>query len=316
MGVEHIAVVLHHSTLSGTAKLVLVGIANHAGDGGAWPSIATLARYAGCSERTVQRCIGEAVAAGELSVTVQGGGSAGVRADRRPNRYDVLVSCGPECGGGPWHRPVEAPVGGGAAVVELVGAGGQRGDAGVIPSSERGDAGVIPSSERGDTGDANGVTLVSPETSFETSFTSPSCNAEASHGETGAAVEVEQLGFAEFWAAWPGRRAHKRRAEFEWRRALTRAGGAEVILAGVQRLAADPHLPADRRMVPLPAAWLAGDCWLDDGHLPAAGSRPAGPRVVVPPPFDPSSHGAPGGGVGVPEHLRAALMLTSGGEVE
>ena len=45
--------------LSSACKLVLVGPANHAGpDGvGAFPSVATLVRYAGPSERTVRTCL-------------------------------------------------------------------------------------------------------------------------------------------------------------------------------------------------------------------------------------------------------------------
>ena len=45
--------------LSSACKLVLVGPANHAGpDGvGAFPSVATLVRYTGPSERTVRTCL-------------------------------------------------------------------------------------------------------------------------------------------------------------------------------------------------------------------------------------------------------------------
>lgn len=43
--------------VSGTAKVILLGLANHAGAdfGDARPSVSTLARYAHCSRRTVQR---------------------------------------------------------------------------------------------------------------------------------------------------------------------------------------------------------------------------------------------------------------------
>jgi hypothetical protein len=45
--------------LSSACKFVLVGLANHAGpDGtGAFPSVATLVRYTGLSERTVRTCL-------------------------------------------------------------------------------------------------------------------------------------------------------------------------------------------------------------------------------------------------------------------
>ena len=44
---------------SSASKFVLVGLANHAGsDGtGAFPSVATLVRYTGLSERTVRTCL-------------------------------------------------------------------------------------------------------------------------------------------------------------------------------------------------------------------------------------------------------------------
>jgi hypothetical protein len=54
---EAVAIALHHSTMKGTDKLVLLGIANHDGDGGSWPSIQTLAYYANVDVRNVQRSI-------------------------------------------------------------------------------------------------------------------------------------------------------------------------------------------------------------------------------------------------------------------
>ena len=44
---------------SSACKFVLVGLANHAGPDGtaAFPSVATLARYTGLSERTVRTCL-------------------------------------------------------------------------------------------------------------------------------------------------------------------------------------------------------------------------------------------------------------------
>lgn len=97
MSVEKIAAVLHHSRSAGTDRLVLIGIANHEGDGGAYPAVGTLAKYANCSERTVQRSIKALVEMGELRVKVQGGGDEDWRKDRRPNRYRVLVTCPDTC---------------------------------------------------------------------------------------------------------------------------------------------------------------------------------------------------------------------------
>lgn len=94
MSVEALAVVLHHSKAIGTAKLVLLGIANHQGDGGSWPSIATLARYANVIPRNVQKALGQLVAMGEVEVHQRPG---------RSTSYRVLVACPKGCSGGPNH---------------------------------------------------------------------------------------------------------------------------------------------------------------------------------------------------------------------
>lgn len=119
------AVVLHHSRAKGTAKLVLLGIANHMGDGGAWPSVETLGAYANVDRRNIQRALDKLVQLGELSTNPQAGGSADLPDYRRPNQYHVLIHCPPWCDRTPWHRdlrgrgalfpqPVDNPVNGAA----------------------------------------------------------------------------------------------------------------------------------------------------------------------------------------------------------
>lgn len=120
MSVEALSLALNFPGVNAAERLVLIGIANHDGDGGSWPSMATLARYACVTERSVQRTIARLVERGLVSVSYNEGGTIKTRADRRPNSY----------------------------VLHL----------------ERGDTGV--GSSRGDTGVAHGVTLVSPEPSF------------------------------------------------------------------------------------------------------------------------------------------------------
>ena len=75
--------------LTPTEKLVLIGIANHAGDGGSWPATATLAIYASASERTVQRAVTVLANRGLITVHKNQGGNAKTRADRRPNLYSM-----------------------------------------------------------------------------------------------------------------------------------------------------------------------------------------------------------------------------------
>lgn len=97
------AACLHHSKASGSDKLVLLGIANHDGDGGAWPSVTLLAKYANISERSVQTCIQKLINMGEILCHRNKGGNANTRGDRRPNRYDILVRCPQECDGSTRH---------------------------------------------------------------------------------------------------------------------------------------------------------------------------------------------------------------------
>jgi len=100
MSVEALTVVLNHSKARGTEKLVLIGIANHHGDAGAWPSVARLAGYSNMSERRVQQAIKALQVSGEL--TVKKGGGAGV-GKYKTNLYWINVKCPPNCSGFPQH---------------------------------------------------------------------------------------------------------------------------------------------------------------------------------------------------------------------
>ena len=105
------AIVLHHSKApTPTARLIMLGIANHDGDGGAWPSVATLAKYAGCDPRSVKRCLRELERIGEISTRIMGGGLVEQSPYTRPNRYTITLTCPPECDRSTAHRvPDVAP---------------------------------------------------------------------------------------------------------------------------------------------------------------------------------------------------------------
>ncbi|AVT39385.1 helix-turn-helix domain-containing protein [Plantactinospora sp. BB1] len=63
------AALLASKDLRPNERLVLVAIAAHTNrDGDAWPSVATIADYAGVSTRTVQRCLAKLVQLGRLAV--------------------------------------------------------------------------------------------------------------------------------------------------------------------------------------------------------------------------------------------------------
>lgn len=104
MSIESISIALHHSRATGAAKLVLIGIANHDGDGGAWPSVATLAKYAGVTERNVQKAVDRLEQLHEVRRFVQAGGDHRVAEHQRPNRYNFLLTCPPDCDRSSRHK--------------------------------------------------------------------------------------------------------------------------------------------------------------------------------------------------------------------
>jgi hypothetical protein len=101
MSAEAVTVVLHHSKTEGTHKLVLWGIANHHSDAGAWPSIATLAKYAKVSERRVQQIIRDLQQMEEILIVEQGGLGQG---QYKTNRYYLMLECPEDCDGSLNHR--------------------------------------------------------------------------------------------------------------------------------------------------------------------------------------------------------------------
>lgn len=94
MSVETISRVLNlvDDRLTPVQRLVLVGIANHDGDGGAWPSKATLSRYAGVGERAVRQAVRALESFGYVTTVINGGGTKWTPNDRRPNLYALNLS--------------------------------------------------------------------------------------------------------------------------------------------------------------------------------------------------------------------------------
>ena len=243
-----------------TERAILLGLANHATRDGtaAWPSIATLAEYAVCSTRTVQRRLRGLEARGLVR-----------KGDQR--LVDHLQAN---------HRPV---------VYDLPLGVTQR-----HPSTDPGPAGVTPGADRGDTGDAVGVTAVSYKPSLEPSMNRPSPQSPpggeqaellAAPETSPAAADGYPDSFEDAWAAWPKRRtdsAGKKAAHAAWHRAVVGTAKrkprttAGAILDAVKAYAADPNLPPEQYM-PNMTTWLNGDRW-ENGPLPPRGGgsgRPA-----------------------------------------
>jgi hypothetical protein len=103
VSIEAVAIALHHSQAKGTAKLVLIGIANHDGDAGSFPKVATLARYANVHPRRIPEAIAQLVALGEIRVEQKRGG-VNVADAIKPNLYHITLDCPPQCDGTRRHQ--------------------------------------------------------------------------------------------------------------------------------------------------------------------------------------------------------------------
>jgi hypothetical protein len=88
MSISVMNAVWEHSRADGRARLVLLAIADHQGEIGAWPSIQTLARMVNSSERSVQRDIQYLQEIGELKVEVQ---NAPTKTQYKSNLYWVRL---------------------------------------------------------------------------------------------------------------------------------------------------------------------------------------------------------------------------------
>jgi hypothetical protein len=89
MSIEIMNAVWKHSKADGRARLVLLAIADHQGEIGAWPSLATLSKMVNASERSVQRDINYLQDIGELEVHYQ---QAPTRNHYKSNLYFVRLT--------------------------------------------------------------------------------------------------------------------------------------------------------------------------------------------------------------------------------
>jgi hypothetical protein len=104
MSAEALAIVLHHSKAVGTPKVVLIGIANHDGDGGAWPAISTLGKYANVDERNVRRAIDKLVMLREIRVIERKIERPGRSATNASNLYEIRLQCPAWCDRSRHHK--------------------------------------------------------------------------------------------------------------------------------------------------------------------------------------------------------------------
>lgn len=100
------AVAWHHSKAKGTDLLVLMAIANYISDEGAWPKIETIARDARTSVRQAHRSIVSLRELGEIEWQKKAGVGRGIY---KSNRYQLLLTCPPDCSGD-WNHNLRQDV--------------------------------------------------------------------------------------------------------------------------------------------------------------------------------------------------------------
>ena len=229
--------VLDHSESEGTARLVLLAIANHADPVGenSWASVARIAREANKSVRSVQRALRDLEAAQEIAPM---GPKPGARRDRATTTYEMPRFAA-------WLEATH----------------------GVTPASPRGSNGVTPVVERGDTGDANGVTPLSPE---------PPLEPPIEPKEQDRALDDRFAEFWSIWPKERRQGTGKAREAFANAVAGKAVQGRKrpptdpaAIIAGARRFAEDPNLPHDEpTFIPYASTWLNQDRWLDGPLAP------------------------------------------------
>jgi len=227
-----------NTTLPTAEKMVLLVIADHANDNGtnAWPGIATIARKTSMSTRTVQRHIKTLEQSGLIDVVVQGGGNKDTRNDRRPNRYDIVLSA---------LNGVTI----GACDID-----------GVTNETSRGDNQDITGCQL----EHNGVTRVSPYPSLEPSIEPSEKTKNSQPATLSLAIEQDVVddGFDAFWALYP-RRVEKKDARKVWLR-LKDADKLCVMEALPLHVAFWEREKTAVKFIPHPATWLNGRRWEDE----------------------------------------------------
>jgi hypothetical protein len=113
MSIESMSLALNlvDDRLTPSDKLLLVGIANHDGDGGAYPTLETLARYCGITVRGVQKRLEHVQVLGYVRRDINGGGSAKCPVHLRPTLYHLNLKAPGELQGTPPPVPQFTPPG-------------------------------------------------------------------------------------------------------------------------------------------------------------------------------------------------------------
>ncbi len=232
-----------HSHAKGIARMVLLALADIAGeDGVCWPAVTTIAhKCGGISERSVRRHMKDLVALGELAATTRPGSTTLYRVLTPTTRPRT------DC-----HPSLDATPDTGDRTPRTDSHPGQS----VTP-----DTAVTPPRTQ----------LCPGGPDIAVSDEPPITINEPSHTPAPTARTNGDDGFDSWWSHYP-RKVDKGHARKAYRSALKRAT-ADDLLAGVQQFA-ETARSREPRFVPHAATWLNGDRWTDEpAAAPAAVQR-------------------------------------------
>lgn len=265
MSIQAVAWVLEREpTTTGTDRLVLLSLANHANDQHeAWPGIETIEREAGVRRRqTVKDALNRLTTAGLVARKINGCPDARVPADRRTNLYRLAVDGAELPTGEGWLTGARDPLERGH---------GSRSDGGTLAVG----TGAREASPEPLLGQPSGEppTEPPPATPGGELFHVERERAAMAHRDTSVIAPFE---FEDWYRAYP---LHKGRGQAEqaYRRARKLASAEVLLTAALAYAAEQTRVLAVGEFRPAtahPTTWLNGKRWLDD----LTPQRPARPE--------------------------------------
>lgn len=253
----------HETETSGSERLVLLSLANHAREvEGRWecyPGIDRIGREAGIARRgTVKDSLRRLEAKGLIVRVVNAAPDSRIRADRRPNLYLLNFGDGsPDSGEARGGTLTDLPSEDHGGSVSVVTGGRVSRSRGVGFRTDGGSVSVPLS-----------ISEPSEEPSLDPRALAP---LEATETLVVFGADAHALFFDAFWAAYP-RKAAKASALRAWGKAMKLGVDAGVIVEGAVRYRDDPN--REDQFTAHPASWLNAGRW-DDDPLPSRGPEKA-----------------------------------------
>ena len=249
--------------MASAAKLVLIALANHAGPDGcdAFPSVDTIERYTGLSERAVRYTLDALEAHGTIAPTPNPlrRDTTISRGDKRPVSYD-LVAMPRGANSAPTGCKVDGSRGAKSGVEFAP-------EPSLEPKEEREPKDSCSAGAERGSGALFGVPL---EAGVE-----PPANGKSRRGSRSSTQDPDGALFDEFWVTYP-RKIGKGQARKAWGTA-TKKTDPRAIITAARRYAAS-RKGEDPTFTPHPSTWLNGERWNDEPEHTRNSSAAGGDR--------------------------------------